>query len=66
MSDLLQGKRSGMEWKMRVVPSFWGGYYAYIEVGSTVKVTPERYETVDEAKDAGCCLLADTFAELEA
>lgn len=65
MPVLLSGITGGKNWFVDVVPSAFGGYIACIQVGTTFKTTPDRYEQKEEAKQAGCDLLAETFDELE-
>ncbi len=65
MPVLLSGENEGKRWSVEVMSSALGGYIACIQLGATIRVTPENYETEDEAQQAGCDLLAETFDELE-
>ena len=66
MSDLvldLKGKEKWIEWSVFVYLNASGEYYALAKVGSTVRITSNQQKDI-AARDEGCQLVADMFAEL--
>lgn len=65
MPFLIVGTTGLFQWRIESRVSVDGRYFASVQVGTMIKVTYYTYHTYEEAKDAGCQLLADTLAELE-
>jgi len=64
MPDLVRDLK-GDGWSVFVYPSLRGGYFALITKGSTIKST-DNYDTKEEAREAGCLLMAEIEEDVNA
>ena len=60
-----QGKEQGLDWCLQVVQAVDLRFYPHLQVGTTIKVSPQTYKEEWQAVDAGRAMLADALAQRE-